>query len=65
VAAGISNEGYLNTSEVIDLKQSTEAWKDLNQLPTKLDNPLAGYTNSSIPIVCGKYILIKIKNFKL
>jgi hypothetical protein len=54
VAAGISDEGYLNTSEVIDLKQSTEAWKDLNQLPTKLDNPLAGYTNSSIPIVCGK-----------
>jgi hypothetical protein len=27
VAAGISNEGYTNTSEIIDLKKNFDSWK--------------------------------------
>jgi hypothetical protein len=53
VAAGISNEGYTNTFELIDIKQSSEAWMGINQLPKTMDTPMAGYLNSSIPLVCG------------
>jgi hypothetical protein len=57
VAAGISNEGYTDTSEVIDLEKPSGSWNDFQQLPTMLDTPLAGYLDGSIPIVCGKFIL--------
>ena len=60
VSAGISDEGYTNTSEIIDLKQSSDAWISLKELPTMLDTPLAGYDSSSIPIVCGNKIFIKV-----
>ena len=53
VAAGISNEGYIATSEIIDLEHSSEKWNDLEPLPTMMDTPMAGYLNSSIPLVCG------------
>jgi hypothetical protein len=53
VAAGISNEGYTTTSEIIDLDQSSATRNDLKPVPTKMDTPMAGYLNSSIPLVCG------------
>jgi hypothetical protein len=31
VAAGISDEGYTNTSEIIDLKKNSDSWKTENQ----------------------------------
>jgi hypothetical protein len=57
VAAGISNEGYTDTSEIIDLEKPSGALIDFQQLPTMLDTPLAGYLDGSIPLVCGKSIL--------
>ncbi len=60
VTAGISGEGYTNTSEIIDLKQSSSALMGLKQLPTMMDTPLAGYDSSSRPIVCGNLIFVKI-----
>ncbi len=53
VAAGISEEGYTNTSEIIDLSQPSELWNDMQQLPTMMDTPVTGFLNQSIPIVCG------------
>jgi hypothetical protein len=53
VAAGISDEGYTNTSEIIDLKKNSDLWNDPKQLPTMLDTPLAGYLDESTPLVCG------------
>ncbi len=61
VAAGISNEGYTNTSEIIDLKQNSDLWNDPKQLPTMLDTPLAGYLDESIPLLCGISILKILK----
>jgi hypothetical protein len=61
VAAGISNEGYTNTSEIIDLKQNSDLWNDPKQLPTMLDTPLAGYLDESAPIICGISILKILK----
>ena len=31
VAAGISDEGYTNTSEIIDLKKNSDLWKTKSQ----------------------------------
>ncbi len=31
VAAGISNDGYTNTSEIIDLKENSDLWKTESQ----------------------------------
>ena len=72
VAAGISNEGYTNTSEIIDLKKNYDSekterqiidlkknpdlWNDPKQLPTMLDKPLAGYLDESTPLLCGMSI---------
>jgi hypothetical protein len=53
VAAGISNEGYTTTSEIIELEYSSETWNDLKPLSTMMDTPMAGYLNSSIPLICG------------
>jgi hypothetical protein len=53
VAAGISDEGFTTTSEIIDLEQSSQTWNDLGPLPTVMDSPRAGYLNSSFPLVCG------------
>jgi hypothetical protein len=57
VAAGISNEGYTNTSEIIDLKKNPDLWNDPKQLPTMMDTPLAGYLDESTPLLCGMSIL--------
>ena len=57
VVGGISNEGFTNTSEIFDLKQSSESWDDFNELPTMMDTPMVGYLNPKIPLVCGKFIL--------
>ncbi len=65
VAAGISNEGYTDTSEIIDLQQSSGSWSDFQQLPTMMDTPLAGYLDGSIPLVCGKFILSSLKHIYL
>jgi hypothetical protein len=56
VAAGISNEGYTNTSEIIDLKKNSDLWNEPKLLPTMLDTPLAGYLDE-IPLICGISIL--------
>jgi hypothetical protein len=56
VAAGISDEGYTNTSEIIDLKKNPDLWNDPKQLPTMLDTPLAGYLDESTPLLCGMSI---------
>jgi hypothetical protein len=53
VAAGISNEGYTNTSEIIDLKKNYYLWNEPKQLPTMLDTPLAGYLDESTPLLRG------------
>jgi hypothetical protein len=65
VAAGISNEGYTDTSEIIDLDQSSGSWNDFQQLPTMMDTPIAGYLNGSIPVVCGKFISNLLQHFYL
>jgi hypothetical protein len=57
VAAGISDEGYTNTSEIIDLKKNYDLWNEPKQLPTMLDTPLAGYLDESTPFICGISIL--------
>jgi hypothetical protein len=56
VAAGISDEGYTNTSEIIDLKKNPDLWNDPKQLPTMMDTPLAGYLDESTPLLCGMSI---------
>ena len=56
VAAGISNEGYTNTSEIIDLKKNYDLWNDPKQLSTMLDTPLAGYLDEKTPLLCGMSI---------
>ncbi len=77
VAAGISDEGYTNTSEIIDLKKNSDSWKterqvidlmqnsDLwnkpKQLLTMLDTPLAGYLDERTPLLCGISILKILK----
>jgi hypothetical protein len=61
VAAGISNEGYTNTSEIIDLKKNYDLWNEPKQLPTMLDTPLAGYLDESTPLLCGISILKILK----
>ncbi len=61
VAAGISNEGYTNTSEIIDLKKYYDLWNEPKQLPTLLDTPLAGYLDESTPLLCGMSILKILK----
>ncbi len=61
VAAGISNEGYTNTSEIIDLKKNPDLWNDPKQLPTMLNTPLAGYLDESTPLLCGISILKILK----
>ncbi len=53
VAAGISDEGYTNTSEIIDLKKNYDLWNEPKQLPTMLDTPLAGYLDESTPLLRG------------
>jgi hypothetical protein len=57
VAAGISNEGYTNTSEIIDLKKNYDLWNEPKQLLTMLDTPLAGYLDESTSLLCGISIL--------
>jgi hypothetical protein len=61
VAAGISDEGYTNTSEIIDLKKNYDLWNEPKQLPTMLDTPLAGYLDESTPLLCGISILKILK----
>ena len=61
VAAGISNEGYTNTSEIIDLKKNYDLWNEPKQLPTMLDTPFAGYLDESTPLLCGILILKILK----
>ena len=61
VAAGISNEGYTNTSEIIDLKKNYDLWNEPKQLPTMLDTPLAGYLDEKTPLLCGISILKILK----
>jgi hypothetical protein len=61
VAVGISNEGYTNASEIIDLKKNPDLWNDPKQLPTMLDTPLAGYLDESTPLLCGISILKILK----
>jgi hypothetical protein len=61
VAAGISNEGYTNTSEIIDLKKNYDLWNEPTQLPTMLETPLAGYLDESTPLLCGISILKILK----
>jgi hypothetical protein len=53
IAAGISSEGYTNTSEIIDLEQSSDLWNEVKQLPTMVDTPMAGLLNQRTPIMCG------------
>jgi hypothetical protein len=57
VAAGISDEGYTYTSEIIDLKQKSDLWNEPKQLLTMLDTPLVGYLDESTPLLCGTSIL--------
>jgi hypothetical protein len=55
VAAGISNEGYTKTTEVIDPKgEPSDSWNDLKQLPKRQDTPVSGYLSPDIPVICGK-----------
>ena len=61
VAAGISNDGYTNTSEIIDLKKNYDLWNEPKQLPTMLETPLAGYLDESTPLLCGISILKILK----
>jgi hypothetical protein len=61
VAAGISNEGFTNTSEIIDLKKNYDLWNKPKQLPIMLDTPLAGYLDESTPLLCGISILKILK----
>ena len=37
VAAGISDEGYTNTTEIIDLKHNPESWKTESQKDRKTE----------------------------
>jgi hypothetical protein len=53
VAAGISDEGYTNTTEIIDLEQWSDSWTGLRELPIMMDTPLAGYLDYKVPFVCG------------
>ncbi len=61
VGAGISNEGFTNTSEIIDLKKNYDLWNEPKQLPAMLDTPLAGYLEKSTPLLCGILILKILK----
>ncbi len=61
IAAGISNESYTNTSEIIDLEQSSDLWNEVKQFPIMVDTPMAGLLNQRTPIMCGIFRMFNIQ----
>ncbi len=43
VAAGISDEGYTNTTEIIDLKHNPESWKTESQKDRTTERQIMGF----------------------
>ncbi len=47
VAAGISDEGYTNTSEIIDLKKNYDSWKTESQKYRKTERQIIDLKQNS------------------
>ena len=60
VTLGISQNGYTNSTEIIDLNEFSNSGYSGNYLepfPKTLDLPVAGFLNNTTPLVCGNLIL--------
>jgi hypothetical protein len=57
VTLGISQNGYTNSTEIIDLNDSGYSGNYLEPFPKTLDLPVAGFLDKATPLVCGNLIL--------
>ena len=63
VGVGVTNRGYAEDMEVLDVTSEFGVDCQNLKIPMKMDNPVAGLLSEGKPIVCGKHLNYFLINF--